>query len=116
MDKEISKLKMRLAAARASSAKRYPSDLRDEVVKLAASWRAAGRKRSELIRALEMSGATLDSWVKPAQSTASSSHEVIRPVELVDDRAEGLVAVLGDNVRVEGLSIADVIALARGLR
>ena len=117
MEKKLAELKKRIAAARAAGGRRYPSDVRAGAADAARSWLAAGGRRAELLLRLDVSGSTLDYWM--ARPTASSKR-VVRRVAVVasgsrEANSEGLVAQLGAGVLVAGLTVDDMIALARGL-
>lgn len=122
MEKTISALRERIEQADEDQGGRkvFAAALRDAVVELAGAWVASGQSRSALARRLGMNPATLAWWM---HRHAPAPHEtaVIRPVHLVEDErprrgAAGLRTVrLPSGVCIEGLTLDEVLAVARAL-
>lgn len=74
--------------------------------------RAAGATWTSMATELGVSATTVASWARPAPSSS------LREAAIVADtpRESRIVLVAADGVRVEGLSVPDIIAVLRGLR
>lgn len=112
MEKKLLSLRKRLAASRGAGERRYPAQLRAEVVETGRAWRSGGGSRAKLAALLAVNGSTLDYWLHGRRDRV----EAVREVAVVaETRSQGLVAQFGGGVSVEGLTVEDLIALARGL-
>jgi hypothetical protein len=76
--------------------------------------RARGDGWRELSRELGVPARTLEYWATPRPEQA---HVVaLRPIDVIDEPPRRTVTVVAPSgVRIEGVTIADVIALLRGL-
>jgi transposase-like protein len=95
--------------------RRYPADLRAEIVSVVRAGQAAGRSMRRLARALGVSAPTLTTWVH------APSRGALRPVTIAPDAMPALsppsrpVLVTPHGVRVEGLDVAGVVTVLRAL-
>jgi transposase-like protein len=112
MDRELQDLRRRLSVIPRGRGRRFPAVLRERIV----AWTAARRRRGdwwcELARELGVPANTLKRWSTPRAEEARP----LRPVQVVEEppcRTVTIVAPSG--LRIEGVTIADVIAILRGL-
>lgn len=92
----------------------YPADVRLAVSEHVTRRRAAGATWTSMAAELGVSAVTVASWARPA--ARSSLHEATIVAD-PDVRSESrIVLVAAAGVRVEGLSVPEVIAVLRGLR
>ena len=90
---------------------RFSPALRAEI----SAWVAAQRERGvwwcDLSCAIGISAATLKRWATPTVVTAA-----MRPVEVIDAPPIGTVTLVSPTgLRIEGVAIADAIAILQGL-
>jgi len=115
LDRELRDLRHHLGAIPRGRGRRIPAALRARVI----AWTAARRRRGagwhELARELGVPAGTLTRWLAPRPAHASLV--ALRPVDVIDTepslRTVTIVAPSG--LRIEGVTIADVIAILRGL-
>lgn len=98
------------------------SELRDESVAYARERSERGISKNQIARELGVARATVGRWL---ELPVKGEEPQLRVVEVVDDEAKpdarlesthGQPVVAINGARVEGLTIAGVIALVRGLR
>lgn len=97
----------------------YTADLRRRGVAFVEKRIAAGGSESKASVEVEIHQATITDWRGGKKRTATKATKAtkrIRPVEVVEPaKKSGPVLVLG-GARVEGLTLADVLVLVKGLR
>lgn len=90
---------------------RYGSKLRHLAVQYCEVAEARGKRPGEIAAALGLNAVTLSRWRRGVgQAAPSAVHEVV-----VVDPAAGPVLVMPSGVRVEGLSVAELVAILEGL-
>lgn len=115
MDKRLTALKRRIGTTRrdARGYRRYAERLRVEVVEYTLQREDGGDTLASVARELGLTQRTLWGWVRRTRES------VLRPVELIDEvpevEPEVRVLALPNGLRIEGLSIDDVITLVREL-
>jgi len=135
MDKPISELRKRIEQATADQGGRkvFPAGLRDDVVALALAWMSRGKSRAELARRLGMNGGTLAYWMERHAPAARPETRVrpvrvlgaerasVRPVRVLDAEVASAPPatvpsiVLPSGARIEGLTMDQLLTLARAL-
>ncbi len=112
-DPELRELRRRLDSIPRGRGRRIPLELRAQVTAWVAKHRKRGDSWSELVRKTGVSMLTLQRW------SSSSAHGTVmlRRVEVAEaapaERTVTLVSPTG--IRIEGVTIAEVIAILRGL-
>jgi transposase-like protein len=148
MNKSISELRERIAQTNKTKGghRRYPAELRDDIVKLALAWTRRGKPLPELVRRLGVHRDTLNYWLQ-SQSHDAEHNTPVRPVRVVDTEPAPAAAsavtrplavtrpvrvvemepapaaasavtrsiLLRSGARIEGLSMEELITLARAL-
>lgn len=123
MDKRISELRERIEQSSKTKAGRraYRAELRDDIAELALAWTSGGNTWSELARRLGISRETLKCWMRSRTGDAQGNARM-RPVRVLDTEAApaGPRAVthsllLPSGARIEGLTMDELITLARAL-
>ena len=90
---------------------RFSTKLRAEITAWVAEQRERGAWWCELSRAIGVPEQTLKRWTAP-RTTASA----VLPVEVIDAPPAGTVTLVSPTgLRIEGVAIADAIAILRGL-
>ena len=90
---------------------RFSTTLRAEITAWVAKQRERGAWWCELSRAIGVPEQTLKRWAAPCV-TAS----VVLPVEVIDAPPVGTVTLVSPTgLRIEGVAVADAIAILRGL-
>lgn len=124
MHEEIEALRSRIEAIQPGPGGRrsFTAAVRKDVRELAARWGRKGRTLQSLADVLGLHQGTLSYWCGQAKTKTRA----LRRVEVRAERKEaptritstqrGLVAVLPTGLRIEGLSLADVIELVSALR
>lgn len=117
MSQTASELRRALARIRrhpSGRGHRYPRALRTAVTAYVRRCRARGEPWAAITRELGLSAFTLQRWFQ------TGSPDTFRPVEVVAPEplpaASGAVVVLPGGVRIEGLDLAGLVAVARALR
>jgi len=123
MDKTISELRERIEQSSKTKAGRraYRAELRADIAELARAWTSRGNTWSELARRLGISRYTLKCWMQPRTRDAQRSARM-RPVRVLDPESAPAAPptvtrslVLPSGARVEGLTMDELITLARAL-
>ena len=105
-------LRRKLAAHAAGPGHRYAPGLRAAVVEHARAERRRGRSLSAFAAELGIREATVHRWLRSDVDAPLA----LRPIEVVHEApTQALVVVSPGGVRVEGLSLADAVALVRAL-
>ena len=114
LDRELRDLRHHLGAIPRGRGRRIPAALRARVIAWAAARRTHGAGWRALARELGVSAGTLKHWLAPR---VEPTHAVaLRPVAVTDEPArQPLTLVAPSGLRIEGATIADVIAILRGL-
>ena len=112
-DPELRELRRRLDSIPRGRGRRIPVELRTQVTAWVAKHRKRGDSWSELARKTGVSMLALQRWsLSPARRAV-----MLRRVEVAEaapaERTVTLVSPTG--IRIEGVTIADVIAILRGL-
>ena len=112
-DPELRELRRQLDAIPRGRGRRIPLELRARVTAWVAKRRERGDGWSELVRKTGVSMLTLQRWSTPPSNRPVKLRrvEVTEPAQV--ERTIVLVSPTG--LRLEGLTIADVIAILRGL-
>jgi hypothetical protein len=114
-DREAQELRRRVARLkRERPGFRFSAALREKVT----AWVLAQRERGvwwcDLERAIDVPAKTLKRWATP-QITAPAGL-VMRPVDVIDAPPTGTVTLVAPTgLRIEGVAVADAIAILRGL-
>ena len=113
-DPELRELRRRLDSIPRGRGRRIPVELRTQVTAWVVKRRKRGESWSELVRKTGVSMLALQRWSsRPARRRAV----MLRRVEVSEaapvERTVTLVSPTG--IRIEGVTIADVIAILRGL-
>ena len=123
MDKRISELRERIEQSSKTKAGRraYRAELRDDIAELALAWTSDGNTWSELARRLGISRETLKCWMRSRTGDARGNTRM-RPVRVLDaetapagPRAVTRSLLLPSGGRIEGLTMDEIITLARAL-
>lgn len=113
MDPELRELRRRLDSIPRGRGRRIPVELRAQVTAWVAKHRKRGDSWSELVRKTGVSMLALQRW----SSSPARRSVMLRRVEVTEaapaERTVTLVAPTG--IRIEGVTIADVIAILRRL-
>ena len=115
----IETLKSRIAALPVSAAGRrqFSLAIKNAAIELFEAKKAEGWSQVRFANALGINQATLSYWRRRIEETASAESEPLRPVSLVEDMPAptrpARTLVLSDGVRVEGLSMNELVALIR---
>ena len=111
-DRELQALRRRLGMIPRGRGRRFPADVRERIVVWAAERRAHGDWWCELSRELGVPARTLKRWATPRPERVVS----LRPVDVIDERPVRTVTIVSPSgLRIEGVTIADAIAILRGL-
>jgi len=94
----------------------YTADLRRRVVAFIERRIAAGISETNASAELGINQATVADW-RGRRKTQAKNPTRVRAVEIVESHESSKpVLILGASARVEGLSVADVLTLVKGLR
>jgi transposase-like protein len=110
---EAEELKQELARVDRRRGHKYPEQLRDAAVALSHRNKSLGKSLGKTAEELGMSVQTLSYW----RALARDRRNKMTPVAIVDDesrQADALIVECGQ-LRVSGLSLADVVELLRML-
>lgn len=95
----------------------YRAELRDDIAELARAWARRGKPRSELARRLGIHHDTLNYWLQ-----SQSRNARMRPVRVVGTEPASAAPpavtrslLLPSGARVEGVTLDELITLARAL-
>jgi hypothetical protein len=113
MDRELHDLRRELSGIERGPGRWYPPTLRERITRWTRRRRSDGASLREIGDEIGMSWETLRRW---STSTAESPPAFV-PVEVVDDHRgdHALAIVTPAGYRIEGITIADAIALVREL-
>jgi len=112
MDRELQDLLRRLSAIPRGRGRRVPAELRERIVAWTAPRRARGAWWRELSRSLGVPAKTLKRWATPRAPRVLA----LRPVDVIDEAPVRTVTIVAPSgLRIEGVMIADVITILRGL-
>lgn len=112
MKTELASLRKRVVRARSDGSSHFPKAVRAEVLAALPQWRARGGSIGAFCEAVGVNRHTLDWWRKQRAPVAKGR---VVEVEVTDDESPAIVCELGRGVLIRGLSMAQVIELARGL-
>ena len=112
-DRETRELRRRVTRLnRERSGFRFSAALRAEITTWTRAQREHGAWWSELSRAIGVPAATLKRWVAPSALASA----VMLPVEVIDAPPIGTVTLVSPTgLRIEGVAIADAIAILQRL-
>jgi len=112
MDRELQDLRRRLDTIPRGRGRRIPVALRERVVAWLTVRRVRGDWWCELARELGIPASTLKRWTTPrAEGTRP-----LRPVQVIEEPpCRTMTIVSPSGLRIEGVTIADVIEILRGL-
>jgi hypothetical protein len=114
MDRELRDLRRQLDAIPRGRGRRFPAPLRERLVAWVTARRVRGDWWCELARELGIPAGTLQRWATPRP--ACQRVMALRPVDVVGEPASRTVTLVSPSgLRVEGVMIADVITILRGL-
>lgn len=109
IDRRASSLRHALSSHEPGRGKRYPQALRDRVAEYARARRASGVSWATIAAELGLSFKTVHRWCTPR----SDAPRAMRAVHVVPDGDHGIALVSPSGIRVEGVTVADVIAVLR---
>jgi len=110
MDRELRDLQRALARVRRRSGpRRYPAELRDQVVGWVAKRREMGDWWCDVSRAIGIPADTLARW------SARRSNATVVPVEVELPPAGTVTLVAPSGLRIEGVAVVDAIAILQAL-
>jgi transposase-like protein len=107
----------RLPMTSTGSRRRYPDELKEAVVTLAAEYKLNGWTQASVAAELGINEAMLSCWKRDYRDSDSSPGK-LRPVCVLNDDSPpqaSRVLVLPNGARVEGLSLGELAALVREL-
>ena len=111
-DRELRDIQRALAKFRKRRTTRYPALLRERITALVAARRQRGEWWSEIARPLGISEQTLVRWAEPRADETTA----MLPVDVIDAPPIGTVTLVSPTgLRIEGVAIADAIAILRGI-
>lgn len=113
MDREARELRRRVARLqRGRPGFRFSASLRREIAAWVVLQRERGTWWCDLARAIDVPAATLKRWVAPRVDGAVA----MLPVDVIDAPPMGTVTLVSPTgIRIEGVAIADAIAILQGL-
>jgi transposase len=114
-DRELQALRRLLAQVTRGRGRRYPTAVRERVRAWATERRGRGDRWDELSRELGIPPDTLQRWATPHGERAME----LRPVAVLEASdpppCRRLTIVAPGGLRIEGVTVADAIAILRGL-
>ena len=114
MDRELHDLRRELARFERGPGRWYPPTLRERITIWTRRRRGAGISWHKLADELGMSWRTLVRWTSPRRAPRPSPALV--PVEVIGEHSDrSLALVTPRGFRIEGVTLADAIALVREL-
>ena len=120
MDKELAALRRRITRVpmNGRGRRRYSKELRAEIVEMAQAVGKQGLSRRAIANQLGMCTETLAHWLIAAPKPRKRRRSRVVPVSVVEDRptrATSIVLETPSGLRIEGVSIAEAIQIAREL-
>ena len=96
---------------------RYPEAFKEDATDVVRHLRAEGFTQQEVSELLDVPWVTLARWKESGEeSSTESDSSTFRPVKVIDDTSEcGPVLVSPAGWRIEGLSVAELVEVARRL-
>jgi len=119
MDPEVEDIKKRVEALpRIGGKRQYTADLKRRVIAYVERRIADGSSECAASKELGFFQGTIGEWRRGgSRGKSKKSRSRVRPVELAPPKKQELLTlVLAGNVRVEGLSLEQVIEVAKALR
>ena len=115
IESQIEELKQR-AADRETM--RYPQDFRDDAIEVVRQLREDGFTQKEVSELLDIPWVTLARWKEAGEEVDDTENPSgFRPVKVVDDASDSdPVLVSPAGWRIEGLSVAELVEVARRLQ
>jgi len=113
MDQELRGLRRELDRIECGQGISYPDPLRERITAWADRRRADGATLREIARAVGVSAESLRRWMLGRTTTALIPVEVV--ADPIDERSDSVRIMTAAGHRIEGLTIADTIAIARVL-
>ena len=112
MDRELRAIQRALARLRRGrSSQRYPTELREQITAWVAKRRSCGDWSCDISRPLGIPVQTLARWAE-----RSSEGATIVPVDIIDAPPAGTVTLVAPSgLRIEGVAVADAIAILQAL-
>jgi hypothetical protein len=111
-DRELRDLQRAIAAVQRRRITRYPAKLRARITAWVAKRRSEGAWWCDVARPLAIPAPTLARWAEPRPTGPVS----MRPVDVIDAPPVGTVTVVTPTgLRLEGVAVADAIAILRAL-
>jgi len=112
VDRELRGLQRAIASVQRRRRRRYPAKLRARISAWVATRRAKGAWWCDVARPLGVPAPTLKRWVESTLTTPIA----LRPVDVIDAPQPGTVTLVSPTgLRIEGVAIAEAIAILRGL-
>jgi hypothetical protein len=112
MDREFRDIQRALAKFRKRRTTRYPPLLRERITVWVAARRRRGDWWCDIARPLGIPEQTLVRWAEPRADETTA----MLPVDVIDASPIGTVTLVSPcGLRIEGVAIADAIAILRGL-
>jgi transposase-like protein len=111
-DRELQSLRRQLGTIPRGRGRRIPAALRKRITEWATARRGRGTWWSELARQVGVPAQTLMRWA----AARNERSLLLRPVEVLESAPDRSVTIVSPSgLRVEGLTITDVITILRGL-
>lgn len=111
-DRVLRDLQRAIAAVKRRRVRRYPAKLKARITAWVAEQRAAGAWWCDVARPLGIPAQTLVRWSAPRAAEGIA----VVPVDVVDVPPMGTVTLVSPTgLRIEGVAVADAIAILRGL-
>jgi hypothetical protein len=110
---QASSLRRALSSHTGGRGRRYPRVLRERIVAYAQVRRAESASWARIAAELELQYETVRRWCLDANAVVAS--RAILPVEVVGDLRASLAVVAPSGLRIEGVTLADAIAVLRAL-
>ena len=111
-DRDTRDLRRRVARLQRGRGVRFPPLLREQITAWVRTRRASGAWWCDLAREIGVAEFTLQRWAAPRADGTTT----LRPVEVIDAPPAGTVTLVSPTgLRIEGVAIADAIAILRGL-
>lgn len=101
---------LKIQSDKGTRARRYPRQLRDEILSYAEERRRQGAAKSVVARSLGLNPHTFYSWIRGGQP-----RDAFQRVHVAEGSTAHPVLVTPDGYRVEGLDVGGVVRLLREL-